>query len=676
MPVPKKFGADVRIEPLEAGVPKKFGAEAKVEPVSQQSQGQPSAQARPKDWASPQHTGEPGIHPSDWLRGAAAGLAGLLNPETYKAQIQQLTETLPAYRLSHGVPIPVPNVAGTRHQLEQAEQQVEFAAKNPGYTAASVIAPGLVTHGITKAAGIPKAVAKGTLRSVTKTRPVDVAEMVREQSERNATETEKAAAATEKAKTAAETARAKQAEKRSIDLRKHFEKMQEARGETPTSLESGRPRTPAENVSRKEAIQKGLRREDTEIRTELTKTRDKEHAGANKEYQDLKTVAGEAQADPEFLPNAIENASEKLPAFRSDPVVMKDVERFLQGGTPPTFNDLQSLRSRLGNELATKKLPGETFKVYSDLQDQIDGEMQNIITRTDPSKADALSHAQNRWRKMKETFYDPNSILGKFIQAEKGQKFNPEESFGPLRQSEGAIRDLAQYDPKLAQRLNRVRHLYGETRGISRGPAPKPSPVLPPKPSEIPIPAPVEAKTTMLSPETLSRMKGEQVYRGGRAAEGANAPAETAARGAGGVAATVLGHPILGTAAVLQALRGMRTGSAAAFLRSPRVIEALTKVIPADLRAIDRLRPADRAALTANFTELARVAQQQGIRISPILASYLGLQAGGATAEDQSGRVVNAFTPPTPVAAPDTQRQIQDLQNQIIKLQNEQENQQ
>jgi len=736
MAAPKKFGNDVKVEPLGAGVPKQFGADVKVEPIGQEGGGmgatpsfvakpgekegrykmvgpqgqqievsfsqvpeaqmnhyavaegrryQKDLQAAKPNWLTPKHTGQPGMYPSDWARGAASGLAGMIDPRTYVRQADEAIDLLHTEATNRR------QLSGfAKRSSENFQQQGKFAAENPGYTVASILAPMVAQHGLGKVAELPSRARRAAAESAAKTRPFDTAEMVRDTSTKNALATEKARTATEANQAKVEGAREKQAEGRKVDLKKYFEKSQKARGEEPTSLESGRDRSRTEGASRKEAVQHGLRREDHEIRGQLKNTRDREHSAADLEYKNLKTLAKDQQADPAFLPDAVDTVSQELPEFRSDPTFVKDVERFVKGGDIPTFEDLQDLRSRLGGELSKGTLPGKTFKAYSNLQDRIDGEMERIITRADPSKAGALQHAQQRWRQMKETFYDPNSVLGKFIGAEKGQKFNPEETFGPLRGAEGAVRDLSRYSPELANRLNRVRNLYGETRGVRGAGAAPPTPAFPPRPAAIPDAAPVEAKTTTISPGTLQQMKAERVYQGGRTAEGANHPIANAARGIGGGVAAMWGHPILGAASIIQAVRGGAKGAMAGMLQRPGMAEELARITPADLRAIDKLRPSDKAALTDNFRELVQEANRRGVRVSPALSAYVGLAAAQGNAQDQVRRGVGLTlggqqtqqAPQTPPPAADQGQQIQnledqnqDLQDQNQQLQDEQGNQ-
>ena len=176
--------------------------------------------------------------------------------------------------------------------------------------------------------------------------------------------------------------------KRKLDLRKHFEKTQAAE-EKNTQAEAG--------PARKAALGRGVEHLDTEIRTDLEKTRDNVNAEANRQYTVLSKALGNKPApmyepvdeeghisgEPQTITSRLyEVAKKPLRGTDTEPTIIKSLERRVQQGeTTLNYNDLQGYREEIGRELRKGTLPPDVFTAYKNLMPEIDNAMQKIADR-------------------------------------------------------------------------------------------------------------------------------------------------------------------------------------------------------------------------------------------------------------------------------------------------------
>ena len=503
-------------------------------------------------------------------------------------------------------------------------------------------------------AKLPVKAGEAMVRNATETTPRDVANVVKETSAKNEVEVEKAAKKTEDARArvadkneaAREAAKAKnaaQAEKRQVVLQKHFDALQKAKGETGTSLESGRPRTPEELQSHKEALSRGVEQLDTPFKEDLIALKEKVNAEAHQRYGELETALNGEEATPHFLGDAIEEASEKIRGSNTDPTILKDMEKRMNGTDALTYEDLQGYYSELGRELSKGTLAGDVYYAYNTLQDLVGDEMQRIAETKGMGKQ--LGAARNFYRQMKQTFYDPRSPITKAIRAtERGKSI---AAFQGADQA--GVAALAKYDPELAQRANTLRGYQAEAKGI---PNPKPGtanrqPTLSPPPSPVepkimPEEPPVVPDTKTNTPESLSAVKAENVTKAAESMRHSKSPLVSAVAGYGTIKALLAKNlATAGMDILARVIYGAAKPMLADIIENPRVIAKLSKFTEKDAAAIAKLPAKQRAAFADTMGQVVDAAVGKGVKVSPILTAAIT----AAAHQNDSDRITE---PPEP----------------------------
>lgn len=521
----------------------------------------------------------------------------------------------------------IENLSGDLLQMYVAGKLTDIAGK-PIKAGVSRLIPRMVKEPL-----------RTTGEALTQTSPRDVAKMVRDTSEGNVAEEEKATAKN-----------AENADKRKVDLKKHFDKTKAITDEM-TAADTA--------ASRKEAAARGVEKVDEPLRDDLAKLKESQRGIANEKYTALNKQLDTIPADTETLAQALDDAREKLKGKEVEvakggdekgelvgntPLIKKIADRIGSEQHPLTYKDVQGFYSELGSELTKGTLPGDVWYAYDSLQESIGTEMQRIANSK--GLGPQLADARNSWRNLKQTFYDPKSPVAKALKAtERG---------GTTKAFRGAdrtgIEAVAKYDPALAKRLASVRDVDEIARTRTKPAPTKALPKLAPKPPE------VVAQTTTLSPDTLSKMKGASVT---KAAEQMRQPNR--------LASTFLGYDLLrntfdalgnaadfkfGSAAknLLKSVRdvGIRVGYSAGsgriadLLERPDVQASLSQITPADIKEISKLTTAQQAALGKEFQPLLAAAKAKGVPVSPALSSWVAA----------AGMVGVAGTPkPKPVAA-------------------------
>jgi hypothetical protein len=396
----------------------------------------------------------------------------------------------------------------------------------------------------------------------------------------------------------ADTANTNLQTQRSADLQKHFERTQAIRAQNEAAEAA---------QSRKVALNRGVEQLDPKFKEDLSTLRDNVQGKANQMFGDLNAKLDPVEADPSFLPTALESAAEKIKGSNTEPTILRDMEKRLNNtGEPLTYRDLQGYYSELGRELSKGTLPGDVYHAYDTLQEAVSGEMQRIADAN--GVGDALTSARQYYRQMKQTFFDPKSPVTKALNTtEAGQAVKALQG-----KDQTGIGAIAQYDPELAKRANAVRGYQAEAKSIpARAVTPKPEPTLSPaKP-------PVLADVKKIGLGDIRQAKADSMADRAKAAT-TGAAAKITSGAMSGIAAfdfmRNLLHGNLKGAGVDLAARGGLAATQYVYgkmLQSPAVIRLLTAPTPADIAAI----PPD---LRANMPQLAKAAEARGIKVHPI----------------------------------------------------------
>ena len=462
--------------------------------------------------------------------------------------------------------------------------------RQPLETAESIIGQAGVTEGLGGVLRAVPKVLKGGTEILTKTTPKETAGLVKETRAANAAETEKAG-----------KANAAQAEKRASQVKQHFEKTKAADA-VNEAVQNAK--------DRKVALERGVEHLDPELKTQLESTEKSVNAQANAKYQTFSKKLDPIEANPEFLPGALDEAMEKIKGSDTEPTILKDMAKKVQRGDTFSYRDLQGYRSELGKELSKGSLPGDVFHAYKGMQEAVTDEMQRIADSN--GMGDQFKDARAFYRKYAEAFIDRNSPIRKALDStERGGVVKS------LRgKDQSGIETVAQFDPVLARRLNTVRGYADEAaKTRTSTAAPKTAPPLAPKPS------PVEPNIKKLGPEDVRAAKQAGLEHRINRIRGRG---EWIAVGAAGY--RLLSHILRGQLGDVPGdlfEGGVAYGGVEAFsqfLENPKIQKLLTDPTPRDLAQI----PPD---LRAELGPVIEQAKKQGIKVNPALTL---LVAGGA----------------------------------------------
>ena len=404
-----------------------------------------------------------------------------------------------------------------------------------------------------------------------------------------------------------------------------------------------------------------LNADDRTLKTQLQKTYSEARREANARYDALRGKLDHVEGDPEWLPSALAEAAEKMRGSETMPKILQDMENKVKHGDVITFNDLQGYRSEIGDALSGRGLPDDVYYAYKGLIGDIDEEMARIAQAKSPKLAEQLTEAREYYKNYAQAFLDRSSPLRKVL--------DDPEPHGFLRRVRGkevsGVAAIRQFNPQLADAAQSAIGLMDDIR------APRAiSPLMPPKPLG-PAPDPVQPKLTpepATIPARLTAGSPEE-----RAAQSVKAPDRvpipdrpqpvtpevkrnkvltpedvTAAKRAKAVeranqvrnssdhvftvfavldlAQAVLRHQPVPFVRDVVGRVGYAAGKNmyAKFLESPKVLAAVAKVTPADIRAVMEL-PEDQRE---GFDELLLTAQAQGVRLQP---GVVGAAFGVAT---------------------------------------------
>ena len=408
------------------------------------------------------------------------------------------------------------------------------------------------------------------------------------------------------------------------EVLKHFD---DTHADEPPSLrETGRAPTPTEQVSRRQAIERGIERSDPEIRTDLEATEKRVNAEANQKYADLRKVLkdeqsgmyqpkgedGHVEGEPISIPERLnDTADESLRGSDSAPTIIKDIaKRVQQGETSLSYDDLQGYREEIGRELRKGTLPPDVFNAYKKMMPMIDDAMQEIADRHGLGKAQ--SDARNFYRNYAQTFLDNDSPVRKALDSkERGETT---KAFQGKDQS--GVERLARYNPELAKRINTVRGLQEEAARLPNEKPPKfekPNPLSPKE--EISLPAKREAlvKKWAMGEGTFNKWQVRSLLTGGIGSV------------FGYLMEGTRGAEILGTASYV-----LGPSVVAKIVETPAVLRWLTKTPEGELAALKQLPYADRLNITDGLSRVAKAAEAKGVKVDPALLSFLAASSKSA----------------------------------------------
>ena len=386
---------------------------------------------------------------------------------------------------------------------------------------------------------------------------------------------------------------------------------------------------------------------DVDVRTE--KARHDALREGNSKYSGVNEALNHVEANPEFLPDAVINAGEKIKGSDTSVSILSDMEKRLKRENTITYEDLQGYYSELGREITKGSLPGDVFHALDTLHEAIGEEMQRIADSKGQGKA--LTAAREYWRRMKQTFGDTSDTVSDRAGKEV-KEANPEAAKGQV--SEYRRRLLGSFDPQIPILLDAVdkgtRRLKdlptedkGRTLAATKSPeAPEPTPI--PKLKEVtekklpnppnmkmvkppdqvtPPDRPIETPGKKISTEDVQQAKEKAL----------NARVKHLTAGfqwaAGGMAVmrilTDVAHGNIGSVPSGLLEGGMGIGGiemVSRLLENPKIVEKLTHVTDKDLAAIP-------PGMRGDLKIVVQQAQKQGIKVDPRLAALVG--AGAAT---------------------------------------------
>lgn len=387
-------------------------------------------------------------------------------------------------------------------------------------------------------------------------------------------------------------------EQRKVDLKKHFEKTSETKAAN-TAKEG--------EVSRKEALNRGVDTLSDKFQTDLKATRDKAAAEANGKYTALNQALGAKTIESGTLMGHLLDASEKFKGSMTEPAIFKDIEKAVKSSDSISYDDLQGYYSEIGRELQKGSLPGDVYTAYNTLQEAIGGEMQRVADAN--GMGPQLADARASWRNLKQTFYDPKSPLRKSLDSKE-----PGAAARSLAgKDRTGIEALAKYNPDLARSANTIRGYQSEAAALPKQTTGlKSLPKLAEKPAPEAAPTPVRAAKKTIGTQDIREAKRTGLHQS----------ADSLVRRGTWLATLPLLYSLKDILhGSIPSIPGMAVESAgtvaavhgiASVLKNPKVVEFLTKATPADVEMI----PQD---LRGDLSGIVKEAQKSGIQVSPAL---------------------------------------------------------
>lgn len=529
-------------------------------------------------------TGEartPGNYASELAGGVGRGISNVVGGayqavrhpvDTANAVTDQLFDVaIPAakkeFEDTKGVPLPERGVAAGVSFLENAPIVGSMVQKElEGYHDTALPSPEEV--GATAEAATSFGVAPYALGKMT-TKLVDTVKNARANTLRTVTKTGPRVARTLAEDTVAEN--------KSID--KSNQAKQETVDEKNADAKAKRDAAVAEN-DRITAATKRLNENEPKLKQQLKETEERVHDAANQRYEDLKPKLNSVEADPETAATIVDDSIGQMDKSDSEPPILTKFRKAAENGVM-TYGDLDGFRSNLGRELRKGTLPGSTYHIYETMSDAITDEMTRIAS--EKGLSEEANAARSAWREWAEAFRDRKSPLRQILKDPEDHGFLKRVRF---KQNSG-LNVIRKFNPELADAVESDVKLMDEIRA-PRGQSPlsEPKPVPPAAPPKV-------AKVTppkVVTPESLSETKRAAAKAHAEKLYNSSSHLATVFVVLDSVRKLLTGN--LGGAAIDVGSRVAYAGGKNAFanyLESPKVLDAVSKITPADVKEIMKL---------------------------------------------------------------------------------------
>ncbi len=414
---------------------------------------------------------------------------------------------------------------------------------------------------------------------------------------------------------------------RAQELQEHFEK---TRTEPPTlqgqlpGAEPTAPRelTPAEQTSRKVALNKGVEALDPIHKGNLEDLQGKVRAEANRRYNELNANLDPEPAPQNLVRDILHDAADKLKGPEKETPLMAQMHRHLpsenrmtgeiEPGDPTSYRDLQGWRSRIGTELAKGNLPGDVYTAYKGMIEDITNAMSDIAEGK--GMGDKFDAARSYYKQMSDTFDDPKSPLYKALKS--AEPYDPATGKGGIHQffvgkNKTGIGAVAKYDPDLAQSLDQGRKYLAEIKSI------KPSQAQVKPPGELP-----PSSVVLRGPEDIQAANAKAI---GDTANALLTKGNKTTAALGAMLPHLLGLGGVGADLASGALAFGAKRAAAMALSHPDVIKFLSEPSAAQIAELEKLPPEQRTAAAQNLQPLIEAAQGRGVKVAHALTDLFAV---------------------------------------------------
>jgi hypothetical protein len=357
----------------------------------------------------------------------------------------------------------------------------------------------------------------------------------------------------------------------------------------------------------------------------------------NKKYNAVNPSLNPIEANPEFMQGALADATESIKGTSAEPTILKDMGRKLQHGDVPTYEDLQGYYSELGSEISKGSLPGDLYHAYDTLHEAIGDEMQRIADAE--GKGAELTDARNYWRRMKQAFGKPFNATDAATKALDAAA----PDLATAEEQANRVRLIGSFDPDIPKLFSHVENIQ---KGVDALPSPVPERVLTEKAKIPTVPergrpvtvepkpvAPVERAPIPDRPETVdvnTREVRQKLLDKWATGESSLSKFQVSrllgSTVFGTLIGTIFGHGVgagVGSAAGAMSY-ALTPAIVARILERPAVAEWLTRPPSGELEALRKLPNADRIKITDGLEKVVKQAQNQGIKVSPLVIGALG----------------------------------------------------
>lgn len=663
MPVPAKFGADTKIEPLDSAVPQKFGADVPVEsestpPAAAPAREEPSLLGQVKGFLdrSTQPIPDTPLEGNWWEKLNAAAYNVEKLPVNLINRTGRVLAGIPGFLGDEFAGIKSGDANAALDGIDPGMMiQNEFkgmkedtrtigpvaALANVGGDAAATYLTGKGTEAGAKAVG---PITRGLMDKVAKAQ-----EGIRQGTQSligagdRAVKTEvakQAVSAGEKAKSTEENNRAA--------LSAHDQALKDAgQKDVNAHVQHLADKADAEHsnaaaksaVDSRAALEQSANEKAGERKTKIAAAEKSAKADLDKRYEGQRELLGDEQIPDSYVNGAIDknglsslNVGERaIDAYQAyitnpDPALPKELKEIQnRAGEKLGWRELQGIRSKLTKQLSGGKLNGEVYQGYKAALGVVDDGLQKIADNM--GVGDEVRKNRADYAHFMQTFHDPISepnTVAKKTQTSTSPDF--------VRSDEETSRRsmLDKYDPEIGEIGaeidsigSRLSSLPSEgTRPTAKVPQyPEATQVAPPKTNPIQVPEvnTREVRAHLLDRWTsgesqLSKFQVRSLIGGGLGAVIGGLFEGKIGAGVGGMVGSAFGPAAI-----------------AKIVERPAVQEWLTRPPVGELETLQKLPYADRIQLTDGLKKVVKKAQSNGIQIDPRVAALVG--AGAASPE-------------------------------------------